>query len=300
MPLAKRFLGIAGVAAFVSGAIGTSAFADSYSTQSITQYSTQNGYSTQTMVQTPDGTKTYGYTIPASQLNMGATFPPSLPPVNISVPVPAPIDINTGFAPQLTSESSSAETLSSESSSESISMPVSSESSVSSMASRPAEDNAGQVAALEQEIQSLQNRIADLESQLATLQQLLNNASSSSSSIAATTMYQAVLSGNQQVPPVTTSGSGLGTFQLNGDSLTYHISVQNLSGPITAAHFHLAPAGQNGAAIQPISFSGSTADGTWSGLTQNQIADLNSGNIYVNVHTANNPDGEIRGQITAQ
>ena len=110
-------------------------------------------------------------------------------------------------------------------------------------------------------------------------------------------MFHANLTADQTVPPVASSGSGLGMFTLNGNTLSYHITVQNLTSPITAAHFHLGAAGQNGSVIQPIEFSGSTADGVWNNLTQDQINDLNAGLIYVNVHTSNFPDGEIRGQV---
>ncbi|HVW67052.1 MAG TPA: CHRD domain-containing protein [Candidatus Peribacteraceae bacterium] len=297
MSLAQRIAGIAGVAALISGAAATSAFADSYSTQSVTQYSTQNGYSTHTTVQTPQGTNSYGYSIPPDQLNLnvGATFPPVLPPVNVGVPLtpnPLPVDLNIGSSFPQSSQSESSMPQISSSSSEPISSESSSFSSVSSAA--PVQDNTGLIDQLEQEVQSLQQRVAQLEAQLSELQTAGSPATESGMT---TVQYQAMLSPDQQVPPVNSSGSGIGTFTLNGNNLTYHITVQNLTSPITAAHFHVGASGQNGSAIQPITFSGSTADGTWNNLTQDQINDLNTGLIYVNVHTSDYPDGEIRGQV---
>jgi len=285
MPLAQRIASIAGVAALCTGAIGTSAFADNYSTQSVTQYSTQNGYSAHTTVQTPQGTQTYDYSVPANQLNVSATFPPALPPLSVSIPSPFPVNVNLGMP---SSQSSLNESSSPDVSSMSS---ISSQPSSSEVSSSP--DNSALIAQMQQEIQQLQQTIADLEAQIAA-----ENAGSPSSSTGMTAvMFHANLTADQTVPPVASSGSGLGMFTLNGNTLSYHITVQNLTSPITAAHFHLGAAGQNGSVIQPIEFSGSTADGVWNNLTQDQINDLNAGLIYVNVHTSNFPDGEIRGQV---
>ena len=67
----------------------------------------------------------------------------------------------------------------------------------------------------------------------------------------------------------------------------------------TAAHIHMAPAGQNGPVIVPLN---KTADNVWSvppniRLTDAQYEAFKQGNLYVNVHSAANPNGEIRGQM---
>jgi len=120
----------------------------------------------------------------------------------------------------------------------------------------------------------------------------------------------AKLDGAQEVPAVTTPATGTGSFFLKSSSsgtvteLEYHVTVTGLSGVIAAAHFHNAPAGASGnPPVRAISFNGNTASGSWKSndateaLTPALIRELLSGRIYVNVHTANNPGGEIRGQV---
>ena len=112
--------------------------------------------------------------------------------------------------------------------------------------------------------------------------------------------FTVLLSGAAEIPAVNTPGSGLGTLALEGTSLTYRISFTGLSAPAIAAHIH-APgdATTNAAVAIPFSVVPSTS-GTISGvasLTPDQVADILNGRAYVNVHTTNNPTGEIRGQI---
>ncbi len=120
-----------------------------------------------------------------------------------------------------------------------------------------------------------------------------------------TTMY-ATLEGAQEVPPVSTPAIGNSVFTLsaNGDSLAFDIVASGLSGSITAAHFHDAPAGSNGPAVRTLTpdFVGNQAVGNWTDsdpepLTPRLVAKLLAEKIYVNIHTALNPSGEIRGQI---
>ena len=106
------------------------------------------------------------------------------------------------------------------------------------------------------------------------------------------------LSGSQEVPPVTTSATGIATVTVN-DDMTVSVSVTTTGIVATAAHIHMAPAGQNGGVIVPFT---KTGDNTWSAapgakLTEAQYAAFKAGNTYVNVHSAANPGGEIRGQI---
>lgn len=116
------------------------------------------------------------------------------------------------------------------------------------------------------------------------------------SSIAAET--QVTLTGKQEVPPVTTKASGSGTINVADDrSVSGSVKTKNIDA--NAAHIHEAPAGKNGPVIVPLS---KTADGTWSvatgsKLTDEQYKSYKAGNLYVNVHSAAHPDGEIRGQI---
>ncbi|GEM_PF-2671237 len=83
---------------------------------------------------------------------------------------------------------------------------------------------------------------------------------------------------------------------MEGDQLSYSITASALSGPITAAHFHHAAAGAEGPAIETITFEGNSATGSWM-IPADMLPELKAGKIYVNIHTAANPGGEVRGQI---
>jgi len=107
------------------------------------------------------------------------------------------------------------------------------------------------------------------------------------------------LSGSEQVPPVQTSASGSGTITVNEDkSVSGSVTTTGVAG--TAAHIHMAPRGQNGKIIIPLTKS---SDGnTWSvpsgaKLTDAQYEAYKAGNLYVNVHSAARKGGEIRGQL---
>jgi hypothetical protein len=132
--------------------------------------------------------------------------------------------------------------------------------------------------------------------------------------------FVAVLSGSQEVPPVETRARGTAIFQLNADGteLSYKLVCANIRN-ITQAHIHIAPAGENGPVVAwlypsgppsvliPGMFNGVLAEGTitaanlvgpLAGLTLNDLLDaVKAGNAYANIHTTQNPGGEIRGQI---
>ncbi|MBI2836421.1 MAG: CHRD domain-containing protein [Chloroflexi bacterium] len=129
------------------------------------------------------------------------------------------------------------------------------------------------------------------------------------------TGFSAVLSGLDEVPPVSSPASGKAIFTLSpdGTTLTYTLSVMNITDAF-GAHIHLAPAGANGLVVAVL-FSGS-APGTFTGILSEGsltamsltgplfgmsmdrlVAEINAGNAYVNVHTTAHPGGEIRGQI---
>lgn len=111
---------------------------------------------------------------------------------------------------------------------------------------------------------------------------------------------RASLNGTQETPSVATSATGTGTFILTANGLQYDISVKSLDSAITAAHFHSGTTGVAGPALTAITFVGNRATGTWVTLTDDQRNSLIYGGIYVNVHTVNHPDGEIRGQLLPQ
>ncbi|MBC9877448.1 CHRD domain-containing protein [Bradyrhizobium sp. INPA01-394B] len=112
---------------------------------------------------------------------------------------------------------------------------------------------------------------------------------------------KATLDGKSEVPATTSSGTG--TADLDYDAatkkLTWKVSYSGLSGPATAAHFHgPAEVGKNAGVAVPIpGIANSPAEGSAT-LTEAQASDLLAGKLYVNIHTAANPGGEIRGQVT--
>ena len=107
-----------------------------------------------------------------------------------------------------------------------------------------------------------------------------------------------ILNGNQEVPPVSTAATGSGTIAVLMDrSVSGSVTTSGVAG--SAAHIHLAAPGQNGPVIVPLN---KTGDNVWSvppaiRLNDAQYEAYRLGNLYVNVHSAANPSGEIRGQI---
>lgn len=139
-----------------------------------------------------------------------------------------------------------------------------------------------------------------------------DNNSDSSSNVE----YSTVLSGDQEVPPVNTQATGIADFSTSndGDSVDYTISATDIEG-VTAGHIHFGIEGQNGEVIatlfefdspqDEVSESGTINSEDLSGpLEGMQISDLvdafNDGNAYANIHTQQNPNGEIRGQIISE
>jgi CHRD domain-containing protein len=107
------------------------------------------------------------------------------------------------------------------------------------------------------------------------------------------------LSGDQEVPPVKTSASGTGTISVGDDkSVSGSIMVKGINA--TAAHIHEAAKGKNGPVIVPLAKSGDNTFSVAAGakLTDAQMKALQAGDLYVNVHSAANPDGEIRAQLS--
>ena len=132
--------------------------------------------------------------------------------------------------------------------------------------------------------------------------------------------FRTHLQGKNEVPEVETNAQGQATFKVSkdGSSISYKLIVSNIEN-VMMAHIHNAPAGTNGGVVvwlYPDSpppalidgrFDGVLAEGTITaddlvGAIAGQsldvlIAEIEAGNTYVNVHTVQNPAGEIRGQI---
>jgi hypothetical protein len=118
------------------------------------------------------------------------------------------------------------------------------------------------------------------------------------------------LSGSEEVPPVQTKATGVAEFTPGEDSVAYSINATNIQGA-TAGHIHLGKEGENGPVVvtlfkydspmNEVSESGTfTADNLEGPLAGKQLSDLAiagaNGTLYVNIHTEQNPNGEIRGQ----
>ena len=135
-------------------------------------------------------------------------------------------------------------------------------------------------------------------------------------------MFTAILSGSNEVPPVTTAGSGIAIFQLSSVGhqliINYQLNLINISG-VTGAYIHNGKQGENGPVIASLfnpsmrgpptgAINGQLKAATLTSsdltgpLAGNQITDLvnmiRSGGAYVNVHTTQNHNGEVRGQIS--
>ena len=111
------------------------------------------------------------------------------------------------------------------------------------------------------------------------------------------------LSAANEVPPNASKASGSVDAVLNKDTnlLRWKINYTGLSGPATAGHFHgPAQVGANAGVALPWPGVMSTPSEGSATLTAAQAADLMAGRWYANVHTAANPGGEIRGQMTVR
>jgi CHRD domain len=121
-----------------------------------------------------------------------------------------------------------------------------------------------------------------------------------SPSMAAMVNLKADLKASNEVPPNDSKGSGslTATYDDASKKLTWKGSMTGLSGPATAAHFHAGETGKNGAVVIPITGADKGAFEGSATLTDAQAADMMGGKWYVNVHTATNKGGELRGQLT--
>ena len=106
------------------------------------------------------------------------------------------------------------------------------------------------------------------------------------------------LAGGQEVPAVKTDATGTGTFTINADK-TVSGSISTKGVKATAAHIHEGAPGANGNVIIPLTKGSGDTFTVPPGakLTDAQYAAYQAGNLYVNVHSDANPNGEIRAQL---
>ena len=111
---------------------------------------------------------------------------------------------------------------------------------------------------------------------------------------------RAGLNAKQEVPKQAVkvpAASGTFTGTLTGTKLTWSLVFRKLSGPATAAHIHLGRPGKAGPVAVPLCGPCSSGAKGSATLTAAQVKAVLGGGTYVNVHTAKNPAGEIRGPL---
>lgn len=116
-------------------------------------------------------------------------------------------------------------------------------------------------------------------------------------------LARTALSGDQEVPPVNPAGSGIGYTTVNSHtgSIVVNLMTKDLTSAADAAHIHEAPMGENGPVILGLEQNATDMD-QWSApadsmLDSDGLDAFFADNLYFNVHTGNNPSGEVRGQI---
>jgi len=106
------------------------------------------------------------------------------------------------------------------------------------------------------------------------------------------------LSGDQEVPPVSTTASGTGNISVGDDmSISGSITTSGIAG--TMAHIHMAVPGKNGPVVVHLT---KASEGVWTipagtKLTNDQFKGYEAGDLYINVHSDAHEKGELRGQI---
>jgi hypothetical protein len=110
------------------------------------------------------------------------------------------------------------------------------------------------------------------------------------------TLYRADLNGAQVVPPVSTSAGGYAKVTLNSDdTVTYFVTSWLVTG--TAAHISTGAVGVSGPILFTLSGGPTVWSGTTTALSATDKANLRASGLYIDIDSAANPSGEIRGQI---
>jgi hypothetical protein len=114
--------------------------------------------------------------------------------------------------------------------------------------------------------------------------------------------YIAYMNGGQENPSVNTAATGSGVVSINaaGTQALVTMNWAGLSGNATAGHVHAGRSGVNGAVVcnlSPAAAASGTVQDFLCSFTGAQMTSLRQGQFYLNVHTAANPGGEVRGQI---
>ena len=120
-------------------------------------------------------------------------------------------------------------------------------------------------------------------------------------SAASTKTFTALLNGGQETPPTTSDAFGVAflTFDEKTKMLCYSISFSRLSSNEIAAHVHgpAAPTVSANVVFALTPVPGNPKNGCVGPFSGALKKDLKKGQLYLNIHTNQNPNGEIRGQI---
>jgi hypothetical protein len=148
----------------------------------------------------------------------------------------------------------------------------------------------------------------------------------SNTAFAGTQIYTAQLSGYQEVPPVQTNASATADFRIPLSAIStpqaaieYTVNGTDIGNVVTAAHIHMGKMGENGDIVVTLckaetcssdgggalslegTFNATNLEGPMAGKQIEDLANnMTNGETYVNVHTQQHPNGEIRGQITGE
>ncbi len=116
------------------------------------------------------------------------------------------------------------------------------------------------------------------------------------------TVWTAALSSGQEVPKqVVKDAAAHGLFKgtLSGTTLRWKLTFAKLTGPAAAAHIHTGAKGKSGPVLIPLCGPCKSGVTGTAKITPAVMSAFKKHLLYVNVHTAKNPNGEIRGQIAA-
>ncbi|MFN0155380.1 MAG: CHRD domain-containing protein, partial [Gaiella sp.] len=115
--------------------------------------------------------------------------------------------------------------------------------------------------------------------------------------------YRVAITSAQEVPQPSGAARATGIFsgslRATGAkaTLTWRLSFSNLTGPAVAAHLHVGKRGKAGAVVAALCRPCKNGARGSVALTEAAVAAIESGRAYVNVHTAKNQAGEVRGQL---
>ena len=109
--------------------------------------------------------------------------------------------------------------------------------------------------------------------------------------------FKATMDAKSATPPNDSKGTATADVKVDtaAKTISWIIKSADLTGAVTAAHFH-GPADVGAKAPPEIDISDMVDKGT-TPITDAQLVDLQAGKLYLNLHTAKYPDGEIRGQV---